>query len=91
MELAIKTQIWYYRSMTIIVNALPYIQIILSIILTVAILLQQSGAGAGGAFGGGDGSAMYNTRRGFEKFLFVTTIVTAILFTASALVAILVK
>ncbi|MDQ5971780.1 MAG: preprotein translocase subunit SecG [Patescibacteria group bacterium] len=77
--------------MTIIVNSLPYIQIILSIILTIAILLQQSGAGAGGAFGGGDGASLYNTRRGFEKFLFVTTIVTAILFAVSAFIAILVK
>lgn len=89
--LAKSSQIWYYSFMTIIVNSLPYIQIILSIILTVAILLQQSGAGAGGAFGGGDGSSMYNTRRGFEKFLFVTTIVTAILFAVSAFIAILVK
>lgn len=77
--------------MTIIVNSLPYIQIVLAIILTVTILLQQSGAGAGGAFGGGDGSAMYSTRRGFEKFLFVTTIVTSILFVIAAFVAIIIK
>jgi protein translocase SecG subunit len=77
--------------MTIIANILPYIQIVLSCILTVAILLQQSGAGVGGALGGGDGSSLYHTRRGFEKFLFVTTIVVAILFAASAIVAIFVK
>ena len=77
--------------MTIIAHILPYIQITLSIILIVAILLQQSGAGAGGAFGGGDCSALYHTRRGFEKFLFYTSIVVGILFAVSAFVAILVK
>lgn len=77
--------------MTIIATMLPYIQIILSIILIVAILLQQSDAGIGGALGGGDGGGLYHTRRGFEKFLFVTTIVTSILFAASAFIAILVK
>lgn len=77
--------------MTIIATMLPYIQIILSIILIVAILLQQSSAGVGGALGGGDGGGLYHTRRGFEKFLFITTIVVAVLFTASAFLAILVK
>ncbi len=77
--------------MTIIAKILPYIQIILSCILAVAILLQQSGAGVGGALGGGDGSSLYHTRRGFEKFLFYTTIVVAILFAASAIIAIFVK
>jgi protein translocase SecG subunit len=77
--------------MTIIATLLPYIQIILSIILVVAILLQQSGAGVGGALGGGDSGGLYHTRRGFEKFLFVTTIVVGILFAVSALVAVLVK
>jgi preprotein translocase subunit SecG len=68
--------------MTIIATILPYIQIILSIILVVTVLLQQSAAGVGG---------LHHTRRCFEKFLFVTTIVVGILFVASALVAILVK
>ena len=77
--------------MTIIATVLPYIQIILSLILIVAILLQQSSAGVGGALGGGDSGGLYHTRRGFEKFLFVTTIVVAILYTISALLAILVK
>jgi len=77
--------------MTIIATLLPYIQIILSIILVVAILLQKSDSGIGGALGGGDGGGLYHTRRGFEKFLFVTTIVVAILFVISAVLAILVK
>lgn len=77
--------------MTIIATILPYIQIILSIILVVAILLQQSSSGVGGALGGGDGGGLYHTRRGFEKFLFVTTIIVGILFVVSAFLAILVK
>jgi protein translocase SecG subunit len=77
--------------MTIIANILPYIQIILSIILIAAILLQQSDAGLGGVLGGGDGGGLYHTRRGFEKFIFMVTIVVAILLTLSSLLAIFVK
>ncbi len=77
--------------MTIIANILPYIQIILSILLTVAILLQHSSAGAGGAFGGGDDGTLHHTRRGFEKFLFTSTIILAILFAASAFVSIFIR
>jgi protein translocase SecG subunit len=78
-------------NMTIIATMLPYIQIILSIILVVTVLLQQSAAGVGGVLGGGDTGGLHHTRRGFEKFLFATTIIVGILFVASALVAILVK
>lgn len=77
--------------MTIITTVLPYIQIILSIILIVAILLQQTGSSAGGVLGGGDNGGLYHTRRGFEKFLFTTTIIVGVLFAISAFVAILVK
>jgi protein translocase SecG subunit len=77
--------------MTIIVKILPYIQIILSIILISAILLQQSDAGIGGVLGGGDGGGLYHTRRGFEKFIFVVTIVVAVLLTLSSLFAIFIK
>jgi protein translocase SecG subunit len=77
--------------MTIIANLLPYIQIILSIILVVTILLQQTDSNAGGSFGGGESGSLYHTRRGFEKFLFTTTIVIGVLFAVSAFIAILVK
>lgn len=77
--------------MTIIANILPYIQIILSIILIVAILLQQSDAGAGGIFGGGESGGLHHTRRGFEKFLFNVTIVVSILFAASSFIAIFIQ
>ncbi len=77
--------------MTIITNILPYIQIILSIILIAAILMQQSDAGLGGVLGGGDNGGLYHTRRGFEKFIFILTIIIAILLTASSVFAILVR
>jgi len=65
---------------------LPYIQIILAVLLISGILLQQSEAGLGAAFGGGDGSANH-TRRGAEKFLFQATIIIAILFFVSTVIA----
>lgn len=67
-------------------SLLPYIQIILSVILVAAILIQRTGAQVGGAFGGSDNfSSAFHTRRGFEKGLFTTTIILSILFAVSAL------
>jgi protein translocase SecG subunit len=69
-------------------SLLPYIQIILSVLLVAAILLQRTGAQLGGAFGGSDNfSSAFHTRRGFEKGLFITTIILAILFALSALIS----
>ncbi|MEK7588501.1 MAG: preprotein translocase subunit SecG [Patescibacteria group bacterium] len=77
--------------MNVIANILPYAQIILGVILVMSILLQQSGSGVGGAMGSGDMSTFHSTRRGFEKFLFIVSIVCAILFVLAALLAIIVK
>ena len=77
--------------MSFIAKILPYAQIILSVILVLSIMLQQSGAGVGGALGGGDGSSFHHTRRGFEKFLFYLSIVCGILFALSAFLAIIIK
>jgi len=63
---------------------LPYIQIVLSFLLIGGILLQQSEAGLGSAFGGGDLGASRHTRRGFEKFLFIGTIIISALFALTA-------
>lgn len=76
--------------MEFLVTILPWAQIILSIILTGAILLQQTGAGVGGAFGGGDDSIRY-TRRGMEKVLFYLSIIIAILFALSAFAMLLLR
>ncbi len=67
-------------SIDAVLSALPYIQIILSIILISAILLQQRGSSLGGAFGGDNFSSAFSKRRGAEEFLFKFSIVVAILF-----------
>ncbi len=72
--------------MKTIASILPYIQIVLAVILVTAILLQRTGAQVGGAFGGSDNfSSAFHTRRGFEKTLFIITIVVSVLFVISAL------
>jgi preprotein translocase subunit SecG len=58
---------------------LSWVEIILAILLVGAILLQQSEAGLGSAFGGGSANA-FRTKRGLEKTIFNTTIILAILF-----------
>lgn len=65
-------------------------QIIISVFLITAILLQQRGSGLSAAFGGGD-SGGYRTRRGAERVLFITTIIFAVLFLATALLNILLR
>jgi len=66
---------------------LPYISIVLAVILVAVILLQRTGSQIGGAFGGGDNfSSAYHTRRGFERTLFITTIVIALLFVVSLVI-----
>ncbi|MSR70499.1 preprotein translocase subunit SecG [Candidatus Kaiserbacteria bacterium] len=74
-----------------IAGVLPYIQIVLSVLLVVCILLQQTGASLGGAFGGDNFSAGYHTRRGSEKYLFYTAIIIGILFCVSAFAALLIR
>lgn len=65
------------------------IQIVLSLILLMAILLQSKGTGLGTAFGGG--GEVYRTKRGVEKILYLSTIVLVILFFLSCLASILVR
>ena len=62
-----------------LVAALPYAEIILSLLLIIGVVLQQRGAGLGGAFGGDNFASTFYKRRGAEKFLFNATIVIAIL------------
>lgn len=77
--------------MAFLVSVLPYIQIVLSLLLIAAILLQQTGSGLGGALGGSDNmGAVHYTRRGAEKLLFRATFVLGILFALSAFIALLV-
>ena len=71
--------------MEALVSALPYAEIVLSILLIVGIVLQQRGATLGGAFGGDNFASTFYKRRGAEKFLFNATIVIAILLVLSAI------
>ncbi len=74
------------------IGMIPYIQIVLSVLLIGGILLQQSEAGLGSAFGGGDSfSSGYHTKRGVEKILFISTIVIAVLFAATSFSLLLLK
>ncbi|MBR3329080.1 preprotein translocase subunit SecG [Candidatus Saccharibacteria bacterium] len=58
--------------------------IFISAILTILlILLQQRGASLGAGFG--SSGELYTTRRGLEKSLFITTIISAVIFVISIL------
>jgi len=63
-------------------------QVIIAILLMLAILLQNRGAGLSGVFGGS--GEVYRSKRGAEKILFIATIVLAVLFFAVALAGILI-
>lgn len=71
--------------MQVLSGLMPWIQIGLSILLIITILLQQNEAGLGSAFGGASSGGVSYTKRGLEKGLFVSSIVLAVLFLASAI------
>jgi preprotein translocase subunit SecG len=60
-------------------------QIVLSVALVLAIMLQVKGGGLGGIFGQAD--SVYRTRRGIERTLFQLTIVLAVIFIIISIVA----
>ena len=70
-------------------NIFNIIQIVLAVLLTTAILLQSRGSGLSGVFGG-EGN-VYRTKRGFEKVLFIGTIVLSILFLGVAMANVLIR
>ncbi len=69
---------------------LPYIEIVLSLLLIIGIVLQQRGAGLGGAFGGDNFSSTFYKRRGAENFLFKATIIVALLYVVAAIAGFLI-
>ncbi|MBM4421868.1 MAG: preprotein translocase subunit SecG [Chloroflexi bacterium] len=73
--------------MSIYVNV---VQIILSVALVTAIVLQSKGAGLGGLTGGSEGGGVFRARRGVEKLLFNITIGLAIAFFATAIINVIV-
>ncbi len=72
-------------------GVLPYIQIILSIVLIGAVLLQRSESGLGSGFGGDGFSSGHHERRGFEKTLFYLTIIVACLFAVSSFITLVAR
>jgi len=68
-------------------TTLQIIQIIFAVLLVAIILLQQRGSGLGIAFGAGQGN-VYRSRRGIEKFLFIFTIIIAVLFSITAILTV---
>ncbi len=66
-------------------TALNVVQIVLSVALVLAILLQVRGGGLGGIFGQAD--SVFRTRRGIEKTLFQLTIVLVVLFIIISIVS----
>jgi preprotein translocase subunit SecG len=65
-------------------------QIIISIALIAAIVLQSKGAGLGGLSGGSEGGGVFRARRGVEKLLFNFTIVLSFAFFATAIINVIV-
>jgi len=60
-------------------------QIVLSIALILAILIQVRGGGLGGIFGQAD--TVFRTRRGVEKRLFQLTVILIVLFIIISIVS----
>lgn len=63
-------------------SLLTILQLSSAVLLTITVLLQQSGAGIG-VLGGGADESIQNTRRGSEKFLLQATVVLGIVFVGS--------
>lgn len=70
-------------------NILTYIQLGISVLLIITVLLQNRGSGLSAAFGG-DFSGFY-TKRGIEKFLFVSSGILGTLFIINALATIIIS
>jgi protein translocase SecG subunit len=68
-----------------VLSALPWVELVLAILLGTAILLQRSNESGIGSLSGDAGGASYYTKRGFERTLFIATIVLAVLFAVGSL------
>jgi protein translocase SecG subunit len=66
---------------------LPYSQLAISVLLTITILMQNRGSGLSAAFGGDFGG--FYTKRGLEKFLYITSSILGFLFIANALATVI--
>lgn len=65
---------------------LAIFQGVVSVLLIISILLQNRGTGLSETFGGGaSGGNSYQTKRGFDKFLFRATVILVVIFIAAAI------
>ena len=64
-------------------NILMISQVVISILLSLSILLQQRGSGLGAAFGGEGG--FHTSKRGAEKVLSNASVVLTVLFVANSM------
>lgn len=64
------------------------VQVVVAVLLSLSILVQQRGSGLSATFGGT--GAIYTTRRGPEKVLLIVTVVLAILFVLVSLLLLLI-
>jgi protein translocase SecG subunit len=70
-------------------TAITIVQVVTLILIIASVLLQQKGTGLSGVFGGS--TNYYQTKRGAEKFLFYTTIVSALIFLLATIYQIFAK
>lgn len=61
-------------------TALIIVQIVLALMLTIAILIQERGSGMGEAIGGSGGAGFQTSKRGAEKVLAQATVVLLVAF-----------
>jgi len=66
-----------------LINILSIVQIVVCVLLTISILLQNRAEGLGKMFGGG--GEIFRTKRGLERFLYVFTIVLIVVLVVSSL------
>lgn len=64
-------------------------QIVISLLLVAAVLVQQRDVGLSSVFGGD--TTVYHTRRGIEKMIFRATVGLAVLFMGTALATIVLQ
>lgn len=72
---------------------MPYLtiaQILVSLLIIFLVLIQERSAGAGGLFGGAGGE-FYQKRRGFEKIIFLATIISLAVFASLSISSLILK
>ncbi len=66
-------------------QAIITVQVISALLVIASVLMQQRGSGLGGVFGGE--GAVFRTKRGIEKGLYIVTILSAAVFFAALVAA----